>query len=73
MKAKIKKTISSILAVAAAVFIIIASVLQWIPDTYYKTAREAKYTINYRVLLQNSKHFEDYVDRQYEEANNEKD
>lgn len=73
MKAKIKKTISSILAVAAAVFIIIASVLQWIPDTYYKTAREAKYTINYRVLLQNSKHFEDYVDRQYEEAHNEKD
>lgn len=73
MKAKIKKTISSILAVAAAVFIIIASVLQWIPDTYYKTAREAKYTINYPVLLQNSKHFEDYVNRQYEEAHNEKD
>lgn len=73
MKAKIKKSISSILAVTAAVFIIIASVLQWIPDTYYKTAREAKYTINYRVLLQNSKHFEDYVNRQYEEAHNEKD
>ncbi|MDO5448239.1 MAG: hypothetical protein Q4F70_01345 [Clostridia bacterium] len=70
---KVKETISSILAVAAAVFIIIASVVQWIPNTYYKAGREAKYTINYRVFLQNSKHFEDYVDRQYEEAHNEKD
>ena len=73
MKAKIKKSISSILAAAAAIFIIIASIAQWIPDTYYQTGREAKYTINYRVFLQNSKHFEDYVDRQYEEAHNEKD
>lgn len=70
---KVKKTISSILAVAAAVFIIIASVIQWIPDTYYKTAREAKYTINYTTFLQNSTHFAHYVERQNEEAQNEKD
>lgn len=72
MKAKFKQVIPSILATIAFIFIIISSIVQWVPDTYYQTAREAKYTMSITTFLQNSTHFAHYIDKQNEEAQNEK-
>ena len=71
MKTKIKNIITSILASIASIFIIVASILQWTNGVYYKTAREAKYTINYYNFLKNSSHFAHYIENQNEVAENE--
>ena len=72
MRTKIKQSITAFLAVISSVFIILASIIQWVPRTYYQTAKEALYTMNLYSFLQNSPQFSHYIEKQDKEPANEK-
>lgn len=71
MKAKIKQSITTALAVVAFVFIIISSIVQWVPNIYYKTARESRFTLDLHSFLQTSPQFARYIEDQNKELENE--
>lgn len=72
MKAKIKQSITTALAIIAFVFIIISSIVQWVPRIYDQTSKEAKYTLDLHSFLQTSPQFARYIEDQNEEPENEK-
>ena len=73
MKTKIKQSITAFLAVIASTFIIFASVAQWIPSIYLKTAKEMAYTMQLRTFLQNSEHLQNHLQKQNKDVEYETD
>ena len=71
MKAKIKQAISFFFATIISTFIIIASVVQWVPSVSIKTSNEYAYTTQLMLFLQNSTHLQHYLQNQNEDIKNE--